>query len=39
MATNISLDEDFHGMVGFTTDETRRLFEDFHGVGKFTGDV
>ena len=39
IATNISLDEDFHGMVGFTTDETRRLFEDFHGVGKFTGDV
>ena len=39
IATNISLDEEFHGMVGFTTDETRRLFEDFQGVGKFTGDV
>ena len=39
IATNISQEPDFHAMVGFTPDETRRLFEDFQGVGRFTGDV
>ena len=39
IATNISQEPDFHAMVGFTADETRRLFEDFQGVGRFTGDV
>ena len=35
IATNIAQEEGFHAMVGFTADETRRLFEDFQGVGKF----
>ena len=39
IATNISQEPDFHAMVGFTADETRRFFEDFQGVGRFTGDV
>ena len=37
IATNISQEAGFHAMVGFTADETRRLFEDFRGTGKFTG--
>ncbi len=36
IATNISQEPGFHAMVGFTADETRRLFEDFCGTGKFT---
>ena len=36
IATNISQEENFHAMVGFTADETRQLYEDFQGVGKFT---
>ena len=36
IATNISQEADFHAMVGFTSDETRKLYEDFQGVGKFT---
>jgi len=39
IATNISLEPVFNAMVGFTQDETRKLFEDFAGCGKFTGDV
>ena len=37
IATNISQEAGFHAMVGFTAEETRRLFEDFQGTGKFTG--
>ena len=39
IATNISLSEEFNGMVGFTQAETRKLFEDFRGCGRFAGDV
>ena len=39
IATNISQEAGFHAMVGFTADETRRLFEDFRGTGKFTDDA
>ncbi len=39
IATNISLEAEFHAMVGFTADETRQLFVDFQGVGKYTDDV
>ena len=39
IATNISQEAGFHAMVGFTADETRRLFEDFRGTGKLTGDA
>ena len=37
IATNISQAEDFNAMVGFTAEETRRLFEDFRGAGRFQG--
>ena len=39
IATNISQEAGFHAMVGFTADETRRLFEDFRGTGKFADDA
>ncbi len=39
IAANISQEAGFHAMVGFTADETRRLFEDFRGTGKLTGDA
>ena len=35
IATNITQEEGFNAMVGFTADETRRLFEDFQGTGRF----
>ena len=35
IATNITQEEGFNAMVGFTAAETRRLFEDFQGTGKF----
>ena len=35
IATNISQAEDFNAMVGFTAEETRRLFGDFRGAGRF----
>ncbi len=35
IATNITQSEEFNAMVGFTADETRRLFEDFRGAGRF----
>ena len=37
IATNISQSEEFNAMVGFTAEETRRLFEDFRGAGRFAG--
>ncbi len=36
IATNISQEPEFNAMVGFTADETRRLFEDFQGTRLFT---
>ena len=39
IATNISQEAGFHAMVGFTADETRRLFEDFQGTGQFADDA
>ena len=35
IATNITQEEGFNAMVGFTAAETRRLFEDFQGAGRF----
>ena len=39
IATNITQEEEFNAMVGFTADETRRLFEDFRGAGRFADDA
>ena len=39
IATNITQEEEFNAMVGFTAEETRRLFEDFRGTGKFRDDA
>ncbi len=39
IATNITQSEEFNAMVGFTAEETRRLFEDFRGTGKFADDA
>ena len=35
IATNITQEEGFNAMVGFTAAETRCLFEDFQGTGRF----
>ena len=35
IATNITQEEEFNAMVGFTAAETRHLFEDFQGTGRF----
>ena len=35
IASNISQDEDFNAMLGFTTEETLALYRDFKGVGKY----
>ena len=35
IATNITREEGFNAMVGFTAAETRCLFEDFQGTGRF----
>ena len=35
IATNITQEEGFNAMVGFTAAETRCLFEDFQGAGRF----
>ena len=39
IATNISQEPAFNAMVGFTAEETRRLFEDFRGAGRFLDDA
>ncbi len=36
IAKNITKAADFNAMVGFTTEETRKLFEDFQGTNKFS---
>ena len=35
IATNISQDEDFNAMLGFSTAETLQIYRDFKGVGKY----
>ena len=35
IASNVSQDEDFSAMLGFTTEETLVLYRDFKGVGKY----
>ena len=39
IATNITQKPAFNAMIGFTKDETRKLYEDFNGTGLFHGDV
>ena len=39
IATNISQDEDFNTMCGFTEEETPQIFSDFHGVGTYVSDA
>ena len=36
IAANISQDEDFNSMLGFSEAETLQLYRDFKGMGKFT---
>ena len=36
IAANVSQDEEFNAMLGFSEAETLRIYRDFHGVGKFT---
>ena len=38
IAANISQDEDFNAMLGFTEAETLRIYQDFLGVGKYVSD-
>ena len=35
IAANISQDDDFNAMLGFTTEETLAIYRDFKGVGKY----
>ena len=35
IASNVSQDDDFNAMLGFTTEETLALYRDFKGVGKY----
>ena len=35
IASNISQDDDFNAMLGFTAEETLALYRDFKGVGKY----
>ena len=35
IAANVSQDEDFNAMLGFTTEETLAIYRDFKGVGKY----
>jgi len=39
IATNISQDENFNAMVGFTYDAVRKLIADFKGCGRYVNDV
>ena len=36
IAANISQDEDFNAMLGFSTEESLEMYRDFKGVGKYT---
>ena len=38
IAANISQDEDFNAMLGFTFEETLAIYRDFKGVGKYLTD-
>ena len=35
IAANVSQDEDFNAMLGFTSEETLAIYRDFKGVGKY----
>ena len=39
IATNISQEPDFNAMIGFTKEQTYRLFADFKGVKNFVNDI
>ena len=39
IATNISLNSNYNAMIGFTKDETKKIFADFKGVGNFVNDI
>ena len=39
IATNISANENFNAMLGFTADEVKTLLAAFHGAGRFTGEI
>ena len=39
IATNISQGENYNAMIGFTKEETRKIFTDFQGVGEFVNDI
>ena len=39
IATNISQGENFNAMIGFTKEETIKIFSDFKGVGEFVNDI
>ena len=39
IATNITQEKDFNAMIGFTKEETRKLYEDFNGTKNFNGNV
>ena len=39
IATNISQGANYNAMIGFTKEETRKLFADFKGVGEFVDDI
>ena len=38
IAANVSQDEDFNAMLGFTSEETLAIYRDFKGVGKYLSD-
>ena len=38
IAANVSQDEDFNAMLGFTAEETLAIYRDFKGVGKYLTD-
>ena len=39
IATNISLNSNYNAMIGFTKEETKKIFADFKGVGEFVNDI
>ena len=39
IATNISQNANYNSMIGFTKEETKKIFADFKGVGKFVNDI
>ena len=39
IATNISREPCYNAMIGFTKDQTKKIFADFKGVGRFVNDI